>query len=103
MGKTRRNYRTWKKPAPPPIPKFYSTKKWRALHRMVLKRDNKTCQYCGQPGFQADHVIPRRKGGPDALPNLVCCCRQCNVIAGGRKFLSFDQKREWIRARRGLT
>ena len=65
-------------------------------------RDNYTCQYCFGPARQADHVIPRRKGGADSLDNLVASCVPCNYTAGGRKFLSFTEKRKWLRAKRKL-
>lgn len=29
---------------------------------------------CGQPAKYVDHIVPRRDGGPDALPNLRSLC-----------------------------
>lgn len=54
--------------------------KMRDLRRVVLERDNFKCVYCGDEKgpFEADHVIPRAKGGLDLLNNLVCACRRCN-------------------------
>lgn len=75
---------------------FYTTKEWRSLWRKTCERDKWICQYCGEKGYQADHIVPRGAGGPDALPNLVCACKICNQIAGGRQFKTFDQKKSYV-------
>jgi len=82
------------------IPAYYRTKAWKALRRAVLARDGGRCRYCGRVARQADHIIPRKRGGADALENLVACCAPCNKIAGGLVFSSFAAKKSWIRARR---
>lgn len=53
---------------------------WSRLRRYVLTRDNFTCVYCGDKKgpFEADHVMPRSRGGLDTESNLVCACRSCN-------------------------
>lgn len=52
----------------------------------ILRRDNFTCQYCGQrtAHLTLDHVIPRRLGGPHSWENLVTACPGCNHRKGGR-------------------
>ena len=50
----------------------------------VFHRDGFRCTYCGKgPGdgvkLHADHVIPKSKGGPDSLDNLVTSCQACNI------------------------
>ncbi len=54
--------------------------------REVLRRDNYTCQYCGQhvPYLTVDHVIPRHLGGEHEWTNLVAACPHCNHRKGGR-------------------
>ncbi len=54
--------------------------------REVLRRDNYTCQYCGQhvPYLTVDHVIPRHLGGKHVWNNLVAACPHCNHRKGGR-------------------
>lgn len=49
----------------------------------VFRRDDFRCRYCGRGADQgvfleADHVVPRSKGGPDTLANLVTACWDCN-------------------------
>jgi 5-methylcytosine-specific restriction endonuclease McrA len=78
------------------IDPYYFSSEWKSLHAAVLKRDKFNCRYCGAKGSQADHVIPRKKGGPDCLDNLVCCCTWCNSMVRGNQFTSFEEKRAWL-------
>ncbi|MBN1294648.1 MAG: HNH endonuclease [Candidatus Latescibacteria bacterium] len=52
----------------------------------ILKRDHRTCQYCGTTeGYMTvDHVIPKSLGGSDTWENLVCACSACNNRKGDR-------------------
>ncbi len=54
--------------------------------REVLRRDNFTCQYCGNkvPHMTIDHIIPRSQGGTHQWSNLVAACPACNHRKGGR-------------------
>ncbi len=54
--------------------------------REVLRRDDYTCQYCGNrtSHLTIDHVIPRRLGGQHVWTNLVAACPPCNHHKGGR-------------------
>lgn len=37
------------------------------------------CQYCGADGAtEVEHILPRAKGGTDALENLTLACGPCN-------------------------
>ena len=47
----------------------------------VRKRDNNTCQYCGEVGGEIiiEHVIPYIYGGLGKEYNLVCACQVCNT------------------------
>lgn len=78
------------------IDPYYDSIEWRILREKVLKRDQRTCRYCHGPATQADHVIPRKHGGPDKLSNLVACCPTCNKTAGNQRFTSFNAKQSWI-------
>jgi len=54
--------------------------------REILRRDNFTCQYCGQHAsvLTIDHVVPRHMGGGYSWENLVTACAPCNHRKGGR-------------------
>jgi len=52
---------------------------------MTRANDGKLCAYCGdEKPFSKDHIIPRSRGGTDALSNLVWCCTSCNSRKGAR-------------------
>lgn len=46
--------------------------------RAVFARDGWTCQYCGAPAENLDHVVPRSRGGAHTWDNVVAACRRCN-------------------------
>jgi 5-methylcytosine-specific restriction endonuclease McrA len=54
--------------------------------REIFRRDDYTCQYCGQPSARptVDHIIPRFRGGEYSWENLVTACPQCNRRKGGK-------------------
>jgi 5-methylcytosine-specific restriction endonuclease McrA len=56
----------------------------RLTKKEILRRDDYTCQYCGQrtPYLTVDHVIPRRFGGQYVWENLVAACPACNHRKG---------------------
>ena len=58
--------------------------KVRLTKREILRRDDFTCQYCGQRSahLTVDHVIPRRLGGQHSWVNLVAACPSCNHRKG---------------------
>ena len=58
----------------------------RLTKREILRRDDYTCQYCGQKlsYLTIDHVIPRSLGGAHSWQNLVAACPSCNHRKGGR-------------------
>jgi len=47
--------------------------------RAVFARDDWTCQYCGAPAENLDHVVPRSRGGEHSWENVVAACRRCNT------------------------
>jgi hypothetical protein len=56
---------------------YYKTKHWKDLVSQVWQRAKGYCEIeaCNRLGKVCDHVIPRRRGGPDTLTNLRLLCR----------------------------
>ena len=48
------------------------------LANKIRARDNHTCQQCGQPGHEVDHITPRAFGGTDNPNNLQTLCTTCH-------------------------
>lgn len=59
---------------------FYRSPKWRALVAKVWQRAHGFCEApgCNTLGKVVDHIISRRRGGPDTLDNLRLLCRRCD-------------------------
>jgi hypothetical protein len=48
------------------------------------------CCYCGSRELlAADHLIPKKRGGPNSGDNLVWACRSCNSSKGARDVLAW--------------
>jgi 5-methylcytosine-specific restriction protein A len=58
--------------------------RWRRIRRMVLQRDNFTCQAkragCLGLATQVDHIQPKDLGGEDKESNLQSLCEYCHVV-----------------------
>jgi len=69
---------------------YYSSAEWRRLSRQTKKRDCYQCQVCGDREgdphtvLNAHHIIPRAKGGPDTLDNLITLCDLCHAVVTPR-------------------
>lgn len=52
----------------------------------VLRRDRKSCQYCGavDKELTIDHIIPRSMGGASNWLNVVAACKKCNTKKSDR-------------------
>jgi 5-methylcytosine-specific restriction enzyme A len=62
------------------VDRGYATAEWKRLRLLVLARDP-LCRLCGlEVSVVADHVVPRRDGGPDTLENLQGLGRRCDAI-----------------------
>ncbi|QIG99172.2 HNH endonuclease [Bradyrhizobium sp. 6(2017)] len=70
---------------------YYKTAHWRRLRKARLMVDGFTCvvRGCGQPAKVVDHIITRRKGGPDTVENTRSLCdwhdRQIKEMGDGRR------------------
>lgn len=50
----------------------------RVSHKVILIRDDYTCQYCGKYGDTIDHIMPKSRGGGNTWANLCVACFDCN-------------------------
>lgn len=52
---------------------------WSYIRRGVLRRDKWTCQLCGKPGHEVDHIVELTDGGSfHEWINLRCLCYTCH-------------------------
>ena len=49
------------------------------LKKAIFKRDNCTCQICGDPAEQIDHINPWRISHDNSPENLRAVCHLCNT------------------------
>ena len=56
-------------------------KRYAALHRQVLARDNWRCQACGNMrNLEVHHIQFRSHSGPDSGQNLITLCANCHTF-----------------------
>ena len=61
--------------------------------RLKLKLPQ-ACYYCGgRDKLSMDHLVARKRGGPDCGDNLTWACRSCNSSKGASDFLEWMHKR----------
>lgn len=70
----------------------YSTN-YRKKRKLILKRDNYICLYCGQNATTVDHIIPISKGGTDDDDNLASACTTCNYGKKNKNAQTFVEKK----------
>ncbi len=58
----------------------------------ILRRDNYTCQYCGDNSrmMTVDHILPKSRGGKTNWVNVVVACKPCNLKKGDRRLQEID-------------
>lgn len=57
------------------------------LRQYLFQKHKGICAYCKKPlgdGWQADHIIPKSRGGSDRPFNRVAACESCNVRKANR-------------------
>jgi 5-methylcytosine-specific restriction endonuclease McrA len=73
----------------------YSTRRWRELRQHILKRDDYTCQVCGEHGTVAGHIHPfTDHRDPLAWDprNLRCECLRCGGREAGKRSTQENQR-----------
>lgn len=65
-----------------PLPSDVRDDPWQIMRARVFATKGCQCAYCGRPASHVDHVLPRAKGGTDAIDNLVPACARCNNAKG---------------------
>ena len=65
------------------------------LYRALAERDGHQCVYCGRRDgpFECEHVVPKARGGSDAITNRVLACRRCNDAKKTRDVREFLHNR----------
>ena len=60
----------------------------------ILRRDNYTCQYCGnrEQTLTVDHIIPKSRGGSTTRSNVVVACKPCNLSKGNQTVIEAGLK-----------
>ena len=52
---------------------------WRKLRKIILEKNNNSCQYCGSSDkLHVHHILPYRYGGYDEEQNLTVICSSCH-------------------------
>jgi hypothetical protein len=74
--------------------------------KKLLQEQSFSCAYCfidlSGTNFDVDHIFPVSLGGNNALSNLAVSCKQCNMAAGSKFFMSKEAKGIFIRSKRGV-
>ena len=52
----------------------------RRYKERIREWDNYTCQLCGMPGRDVDHIVPYDVSHDSSLSNLRVLCHRCNLI-----------------------
>ena len=60
----------------------------------ILRRDNFTCQYCGNKEqlLTVDHIVPKSRGGSTTWSNVVVACKPCNLKKGNQTAIEAGMK-----------
>lgn len=58
--------------------KVLSRSHWRNLRKLILMRDNNTCQRCKKPGNVVHDIIPWKITHTHEEKNLVTLCKRCH-------------------------
>ena len=75
-----KNHWNWKGGIMPEAQARLKTPEWDIIRKLVLKRDNYTCQKCGaKKKLDVHHKKPWRINKEDNPDNLISLCRKCHM------------------------
>ena len=84
----------------------YENVEWKAIVKIVKKRDKYVCKSCGlKLGLTVHHIRPRDEDGTDYPSNLITLCNNCHnevETLGLRdkwQIIDLKQKRKYIKGR----
>ena len=67
---------------------YYYSRKNHFSRKVLILRDNSTCQYCGKKlsanQITIDHITPKHRGGRTNYTNCVVSCYNCNNKKGNK-------------------
>jgi len=64
---------------------------WPRIKAFIRLRDASRCRYCGERGYEVDHVVPHcNKGDAEAFNNLVWSCGDCNRFKGSERGFTME-------------
>jgi len=76
------------------------------VRKTVIDHWDGHCAYCGEllgRSATLDHVVPKKRGGPTVIENLVACCLMCNSQKGHRDWVEFFREQDfWSPLREGM-
>lgn len=79
------------KPKPRLLTKWHKQlekdRQWRAVSKVVRKRDGGKCRSCRKPGQQVHHIVYRSHGGKDVAANLILTCDKCHAAIHAKVIL----------------
>ena len=94
LSKNRRgeNHPCWQGGLTPEVLKRVNSEAWRTLRKEIYKRDNYTCQICGNKNIRlnAHHIVPFQYSLCDKSLNLITLCQPCH----GKEDSLFKRKNE---------
>lgn len=62
------------------------TNPWPRIRAFIRLRDSGLCRYCGERGYEVDHVVPHSgRGAAESFDNLVWACGPCNRFKGSER------------------
>lgn len=70
----------------------------------LLEKWRRKCAYCGKRNIplEAEHIIPKSRGGTDRVSNLTLSCSKCNLKKGNRTAKEFGYPQIQNKAKKSL-